>query len=104
MSERALALINNWSSRLREDALARQVLLAVHEREGDVQRCALDGLQRENPAFQRAASEQFRNEAIGHCNDIGRVMFAIIAGDAAALGSDPFGFVRLHAKQEQHHA
>jgi sugar diacid utilization regulator len=97
MSERATALVRNWGARLQENGLAGRVLVAVHERERDIQLCTLDGLQRENPAFQRATSEQFRSEAVGHCRDIGNVMFAIASGRAAGLGADPFGFVRLHA-------
>jgi PucR C-terminal helix-turn-helix domain/GGDEF-like domain len=97
MSERATALVRNWGARLLENQLAARVLVAVHERESDIQLCTLDGLQRENPAFQRATSAQFRSEAVGHCHDIGKVMFAIASGRAAGLGADPFGFVRLHA-------
>jgi hypothetical protein len=96
MSERAAALVRNWGTRLQENALAARVLVAVHERESDIQRSTFDGLQRENPAFERATSEQFRNEAAGHCHEIGHVMFAIASGRAAGLGADPFGFVRLH--------
>ena len=96
MSERAAALVRNWGARLRENRLAARVLVAVHERESDIQRSTFDGLQRENPAFQRATSEQFRSEAAGHCHEIGNVMFAIVSSRAAGLGGDPFGFVRLH--------
>ena len=97
MSERVAALIRNWSARPRDQALMTRILAAVHERENDVQLCALDGLQRENPAFARAAGEQFRSEAIGHCNDIGKAIFAVGTGNAATLGNDPFSFVRIHA-------
>jgi sugar diacid utilization regulator len=96
MSERATALVRNWGVRLQENGLAARVLVAVHERESDIQRSTFDGLQRENPAFQRATSEQFRSEAAGHCHEIGNVMFAVACGRAAGLGGDPFGFVRLH--------
>jgi hypothetical protein len=96
MSERASALVRNWGARLQENQLAERVLVAVHERESDIQRSTFDGLQRENPAFQRATSEQFRDEAAGHCHEIGNVMFAIASGRAVGLGGDPFGFVRLH--------
>jgi hypothetical protein len=60
-------------------------------------RRALDGLQRENPEFERAASPQFRAEAQGHCNDILHLMLEIATGQAAGLGPDPFHFVRTHA-------
>jgi sugar diacid utilization regulator len=53
-------------------------------------------LQRENPAFQRSVSEQFRSEAVGHCHEISQLMFAIASGRSNAPGGDPFGFVRLH--------
>jgi sugar diacid utilization regulator len=96
MSERATALVRNWGARLQANQLAARVLVAVHERESDIQRSTFDGLQRENPAFQRATSEQFRSEAAGHCHEIGNVMFAIASGRAAGLGGDPFGFVRCH--------
>ena len=96
MSERAIALVRRWAARLQENALAARVLVAVHERESDIQLCTLDGLQRENPAFQRAVSDEFRSEAVGHCHEIGKVMFAITSGRIQALGGDPFGFVRLH--------
>src|SRR5215470_3019895 len=91
MSERVAALIRNWSARPRDQALMTRILAAVHERENDVQLCALDGLQRENPAFARAAGEQFRSEAIG------KAIFAVGTGNAATLGNDPFSFVRIHA-------
>jgi sugar diacid utilization regulator len=95
MSERAAALVRHWGARLQENALAARVLVAVHERESDIQLSTLDGLQRENPAFQRAVSAEFRREAIGHCHQIGQLMFAIASG--RTLDGDPFGFVRLHA-------
>src|SRR5579864_8939337 len=97
MSERAATLLREWSARLQENALAARVLAALDARKGDVQRCALDGLQRANDAFRPAADEQFRKEAIGHCHDILNAMFAIATGRAAGLGVDLFGFVRLHA-------
>jgi PucR C-terminal helix-turn-helix domain/GGDEF-like domain len=97
MSERAAVLIRTWGARLQDQALMTRILTAVHEREKDVQLCALDGLQRENPAFARAAGEQFRSEAVGHCNDIGKTIFAIGTGNGATLGKDPFSFVRSHA-------
>ena len=97
MSDQAAMLVRNWGARLQEDALAARVLAAVNLRHNDVQRCALDGLQRENSAFQRAANEQFQNEAVGHCHDILNAMFAIATGRTAGPGADLFGFVRLHA-------
>jgi sugar diacid utilization regulator len=96
MSERATALVCHWGARLQENELAARVLVAVHERESDIQLCTLDGLQRENPAFQRAVSEQFRTEAVGHCHEISKLMFGIASGRIEAPGGDPFGFVRLH--------
>jgi hypothetical protein len=90
-------LVRSWGERLQANALAPRVLRALAERESDVQRCALDGLQRENPAFGRAATEQFRQEAIGHCHKIMEVMLAIAAGHSTGLGTDPFRFVRAHA-------
>lgn len=97
MSERAVALVRDWGPRLTRDPLAKRILVAAQARVPDVQLAALDGLQRENAAFQRAAGEQFRNEAIGHCKDSSHTMFAIASGRVASLGADPFGFVRLHA-------
>ncbi len=97
MSERAAALIRDWGPRLTRDALVERILVAAQARVPDVQLGSLDGLQRENAAFQRAASEQFRNEALGHCKDISHTMFAIASGRAASLGRDPFSFVRPHA-------
>ena len=97
MSDQAAMLVRNWGARLQEDALAARVLAAVNLRHNDVQRCALNGLQRENSAFQRAANEQFQNEAVGHCHDILNAMFAIATGRTAGPGADLFGFVRLHA-------
>src|SRR5262245_22184105 len=97
MSERVAALIRNWRGRLQNPALMTRILAAVHEREKDVQLCALDGLQRENPAFARAAGEQFSSEAIEHTHDIGKTICDIGIGNAATLGNDPFSFVRIHA-------
>src|SRR6266581_8288877 len=97
MSIRDQALIADWESRLQGDALATDVLARLNERKAEVERCALDGLQRENPQFERAASRQFREEALGHCNDILQLMLAIASGSAHARGGDPFHFVTSHA-------
>ena len=97
MSGRDEALIGDWETRLHANALALRLLATLKERKSDVERCALDGLQRENRDFERAASPKFREEALGHCNDILDVMLAIAAGQAAGLGADPFHFVRSHA-------
>jgi hypothetical protein len=94
---RATTLLLNWGDRLQADALAARILRRLSERKNEVQRCALDGLQRENPAFGQAANEQFQKEAVGHCNDILAVMLATATGEVAKLGPDPLGFVRLHA-------
>jgi len=97
MSERAVTLVRNWTARLQENSLVGQVFRVVEGRQSDVQRCALDGLERENTAFQRASSEQFQREALGHCHDILNAMLAIVAGDAGNASTDPFDFVRHHA-------
>jgi sugar diacid utilization regulator len=97
MSQRDQALITDWGSRLQANALALQILAALNERKAEVERCALDGLQRENSQFERATSKQFRDEALGHCNDILQLMLAIAAGKAARLGPEPFHFVQTHA-------
>jgi sugar diacid utilization regulator len=97
MSQRDQALIADWESRLLADALAVRILGKLNERKAEVERCALDGLQRENAQFERAASPQFRAEALGHCNDILKSMLAIASGAARALGDDPFHFVVSHA-------
>src|ERR1700730_15094882 len=97
MSQRDQALIADWESSLLADALAVRILGKLNERKAEVERCALDGLQRENAQFERAASPQFRAEALGHCNDILKSMLAIASGAARALGDDPFHFVVSHA-------
>jgi hypothetical protein len=97
ISERAAALVRDWGPRLKQDLLVERILVAAQGRVPDVQLSALDGLQRENAAFQRAAGEQFRNEALGHCKEISHTMFAVASGRVGSLGADPFSFVRLHA-------
>jgi hypothetical protein len=97
MSQRDQALIADWESRLKASALAVRILGRLNERKAEVERCALDGLQRENPQFERAASPQFRAEALGHCNDILNLMLAIASGSAPAFADDPFQFVTNHA-------
>jgi hypothetical protein len=97
MSGHADALIRDWETRLHANALTSRILATLNERKSDVERCALDGLQRENPQFERATSRQFREEALGHCNDILQLMLAIAGARAAGRGPDPFGFVRTHA-------
>jgi sugar diacid utilization regulator len=97
MSQRDQALIADWGSRLKASALAVRILGRLNERKAEVERCALDGLQRENPQFERAASPQFRAEALGHCNDILKSMLAIASGSARAFADDPFQFVASHA-------
>jgi hypothetical protein len=94
MSGRDDALIRDWETRLHANALALRVLATLQKRKSEVERCALDGLQRENPDFERAASPKFREEALGHCNDILHLMLEIANGPA---GPDPFHFVRAHA-------
>jgi sugar diacid utilization regulator len=96
MSGRDDALIRDWGARLYANALVSRILSTLNERKSEVQRCALDGLQRENRDFERAASPQFREEALGHCNDILHLMLAVATGQAAGLGPDPFHFVRSH--------
>jgi hypothetical protein len=49
MSGRAETLIRDWETRLHANALASQILATLNERKSEVQRCALDGLARENP-------------------------------------------------------
>jgi hypothetical protein len=97
MSGRDEALIGDWENRLHANKLAWRILSTLNERKSEVERRALDGLQRENPEFERAASPQFRAEAHGHCNDILHLMLEIATGQAAGLGPDPFHFVRTHA-------
>jgi hypothetical protein len=97
MSRRAETLIRDWEARLHANELAAQILGTLEARKSEVQRGALDGLQRESPEFERATSKQFREQALGHCNDILQLMLAIAEGRAAALGPDPFHFVQSHA-------
>jgi len=97
MSGRDEALIGDWVNRLHANELAWRILSTLNERKSEVERRALDGLQRENPEFERAASPQFRAEAQGHCSDILHLMLEIATGQAAELGPDPFHFVRTHA-------
>jgi PucR C-terminal helix-turn-helix domain/GGDEF-like domain len=97
MARRDDTLIRDWETRLAESALATQILGSLNERKAEVERSALDGLQRENPQFERASSPQFREGALGHCNDILQLMLAVAAGHASRLGGDPFGFVHTHA-------
>jgi hypothetical protein len=97
MSQRDQALIADWESRPLANALAVRILGQLNERKAEVERCALDGLQRENQQFERAASPQFRAEAFGHCNDILKSMLAIASGSARAQGDEPFHFVASHA-------
>src|ERR1700682_1165563 len=97
MSRRAETLIRDWEARLHANELASKILGTLDARKAQVQRGALDGLQRENSEFERATTKQFREEALGHCNDILQLMLAIAAGRASALGSDPFHFVQSHA-------
>ena len=65
MSGRAETLIRDWETRLHANALASRILATLNERKSEVQRCALDGLARENPQFERATTKQFRDEAVG---------------------------------------
>jgi hypothetical protein len=97
MPRRANMLIRDWETRLHANALATQILGTLNERKAEVERCALDGLQRENPQFERANSKQFREEALGHCNDILQLMLAVANAKASAPGPDPFYFVEVHA-------
>src|SRR4029077_6553048 len=97
MSQRDQALIADWEGRLKASALAVRILARLNERKAEAERCALDGLQRENPQFERAASPQFRAEALGHCNDILNLMLAIASGSAPAFADGPFQFVTNHA-------
>src|ERR1700730_13672852 len=97
MSRRDDTLIRDWETRLHANALALQILGTLNERKSEVERCALDGLQHENAQFERANSRQFREEALGHCNDILQLMLAIAAGKASLSGPDPFHFVHAHA-------
>src|SRR5580700_9420590 len=97
MARRDDTLIRDWETRLAVSALATQILETLNERKAEVERCALDGLQRENPQFERAASPQFRAEALGHCNDILNLMLAIASGSAPAFADGPFQFVTNHA-------
>jgi sugar diacid utilization regulator len=97
MSQRDQALIADWESRLSASALVVRILGKLNELKAEVERCALAGLQRENAQFERAASPQFRSEALGHCNDILKSMLAVASGSAQTLGDDPFHFVASHA-------
>ena len=99
MSRRDQALIANWGERLHANALALRILVSLNARKSEVERCALDGLQRENQQFAPAANPQFRAEALGHCNDILQLMLAVAAGEPAISGSEPFCFVEHHAER-----
>ncbi len=99
MSARDRTLIADWETRLRANALAARILTTLNDRKSEVERSALDGLQRENPQFSRAASPEFREEALGHCNAILQSMLAIAEGRTAALGPEPFRFVETHARR-----
>jgi hypothetical protein len=99
MSGRDHTLIADWEARLKANALGLRILLTLNDRKSELQRCALDGLQRENTQFARAASPEFRKEAIGHCDAIIELMLAIAQTRAAQLGPEPFGFVTAHARR-----
>ena len=58
MSRRADMLIRDWETRLHANALACYILGTLDDRKSEVERCALDGLQRENPQFERAAGHK----------------------------------------------
>lgn len=58
MSARDRTLIADWEARLRDNALALRILSTLKDRKSEVERCALDGLQRENPQFARAATRR----------------------------------------------
>ena len=97
MSARDRTMISGWEARLHANALAVPILSALNDRKSEVERCALDGLQRENLQFARAASPQFRAEALGHCNAILELVLAIGEARTASLGAEPFRFVEAHA-------
>ncbi len=99
MSARDHTLISDWKARLNANALASRILSTLYERKSEVERCALDGLQRENPEFSRAASPQFREEALGHCNAILELMLAIADARTSSPGPEPFRFVETHARR-----
>jgi hypothetical protein len=90
-------MIADWEIKLRDNAMAARVLSALGDRKSEVQRCALDGLPRENPQFSRAASTEFREEAMGHCDAILELMLAIAQSRTDPPGSEPFRFIETHA-------
>jgi hypothetical protein len=99
MSARDCTLIADWEARLGSNALALRILGTLNDRKSEVERCALDGLQRENPQFSRAASPEFREEALGHCNEILQLMLAIAGTRVATPGPETFRFVETHARR-----
>ena len=86
-------LIRDWETRLHANALrVSQILATLNERKSEVQRCALDGLARENPQFERATTKQFRKGAVGHCDTILQTMLAIDSDKGARPRSAPIRF------------
>jgi sugar diacid utilization regulator len=98
MSTRTTMLIEEWSRRLKADALASKVIADLRGRADEIWHGAFSLLQEESAEYRNSVDDEFTKESKSHCGELLRFIVSIPKGQLNGLGSDPFRFVRTHAE------
>lgn len=96
------ALIREWSSRFRKDALAQRVVMDLRAQSDRIWQNAFQLMQRESPEYRNSVDEEFTKESKNHCYELLKLIVGIAAG-RAERPADPFDFVRTHAAWRARH-
>src|SRR5579863_4272877 len=95
---RGEALIRQWHERFKKDPLASRVVTGLRDISGEIWQHAFTLLQEESPEYRNAVDDEFAKESKAHCGELLQTIVAIPAGRARKCETDPFDFVRTHAK------
>jgi len=95
---RGQVLIRQWHERFKKDPLASRVVTGMRDRSSEIWQHAFALLQEESPEYRNAVDDEFTKESRAHCGELLQTIVAIPAGRAREGETDPFDFVRTHAK------
>jgi hypothetical protein len=99
----ANARIRDWCARFRKDKLASELVSGLRGQSDQIWRATFELLKRESAEYRNSVDDAFTEESKSHCNELLRAIVAIASGRVAALGDDPFAFVRGHAEWRARH-
>ena len=103
---RSDALISRWDERFQNDTLATGVIAGLRDRSDEIWQHAFELMQRESPEYRNSVDDEITKESKAHCHELLGLIISMTGGAVSAVsdaGSDPFDFVRTHAKWRARH-